>query len=112
MSRLMVEAFSEDTIAAPGNREPNYLVVSVSDTNGLPVADLDVSNFKVDPMVVGPGGSLVNISSLRAGRLPGFYFIKLVPIGTGVWKAGVYIFAISVTNGSNSGQTLAKVHMD
>ena len=37
MARLIVTAFSEDTIAAPGNRQPNYLVASVTDANGLPV---------------------------------------------------------------------------
>lgn len=30
MARLIMTAFSEDTIAAPGNRQPNYLIVSVT----------------------------------------------------------------------------------
>lgn len=57
MSRLIMSALSEDTIAAPGNRQRNYIVVSVTDTGGVPVIGLGVSNFKVDTMIVGPGGS-------------------------------------------------------
>jgi len=112
MARLIVTAFSEDTIAAPGNRQPNYLIVSTTDANGTPATGLGASNFKVDPMIVGPGGALVNITEVAAGRLPGFYLIKVVPIRTETWKAGVYIFAVAVERGSDKGQTLATVLMD
>jgi len=112
MARLIVNAFSEDTIAAPGNRQLNYIVTSVTDKNGAPLAGLGVSNFKVDPMIVGPGGALVNITGVTAGRLPGFYHINVVPIGTQTWKAGVYIFAVAVERGTDKGQTLATVLMD
>ena len=107
MARLIVTAFSEDTIAAPVNRQPNYIVVSVTDVNGAPVTGLGASNFKVDPMIVGPGGALV-----RAGRLPGFYHIDVVPIRRETWKKGVYIFAIAVERKADKGQTLASVLMD
>ena len=112
MARLIVAAFSEDTIAAPGNRQPNYLVVSVSDANGAPVAGLTAANFKVDPMIVGPGGALVNITGVNAGRLPGFYHVNVLPINTQTWKAGVYIFAVAIERGGDKGQTLATVLMD
>jgi hypothetical protein len=112
MARLVVTAFSEDTIAAPGNRQPNYIVLSVTSANGVPVTGLGVSNFKVDPMIVGPGGALVNIAGVNAGRLPGFYHVNVVPIRAETWKAGVYIFAVAVEKGTNRGQTLATVLMD
>ncbi len=112
MARLIVNAFSEDTMAAPGNRQPNYIIVSVTDANGTPVTGLVVSDFKVDPMIVGPGGALVNITGVTAGRLPGFYHVNVVPIRTETWKSGVYIFAIAVEKGANKGQTLATVLMD
>jgi hypothetical protein len=112
MARLIVIAFSEDTIAAPGNRQPNYIIVSVTDVNGLPVSGLGASNFKVDPMIVGPGGALVNITSTVAGRLPGFYLINVLPIKAETWKQGVYIFAVAVEKGTDKGQTLATVLMD
>jgi hypothetical protein len=111
-SRLIVTAFSEDTIAAPGNRQSNYIIVSVTDIIGTPITGLGTSNFKVDPMIVGPGGALVNITSVTAGRLPGFYHINVVPIGTETWKKGVYIFAVAVEKGVDKGQTLATVLMD
>jgi hypothetical protein len=112
MARLILTAFSEDTIAAPGNRQPNYLIVSVTDVNGSPIPGLAVSNFRVDPMIVGPGGALVNITGVTAGRLPGFYHINVLPIQRETWKAGVYIFAIACERGSDKGQTLATVLMD
>jgi hypothetical protein len=112
MARLVVTAFSEDTIAAPGNRQPNYIVLSVTSANGVPVTGLGASNFKVDPMIVGPGGALVNIAGVNAGRLPGFYHVNVVPIRAETWKAGVYIFAVAVEKGTNRGQTLATVLMD
>ncbi len=112
MARLIVTAFSEDTIAAPGNRQPNYIIVSITDANGVPVMGLGAANFKVDPMIVGPGGALVNITSVAAGRLAGFYLVNVVPIRTETWKAGVYIFAVAVERGADKGQTLATVLMD
>ena len=112
MARLIVVAFSEDTIAAPGNRQANYIVVSVTDANGEPATGLAAANFKVDPMIVGPGGALVNIREVMPGRLPGFYHINVLPINTETWKSGVYIFAVAVTRGADKGQTLATVLMD
>lgn len=112
MAMLIVSAASEDTIAAPGNRQPNYILVSVTDTGGQPLAGLTVANFKVDPMIVGPGGALVNIASVAAGRLPGFYLVNVVPIATQTWKAGVYVFAVAVERGADLGQTLTTVLMD
>jgi hypothetical protein len=112
MARLIVTAFSEDTIAAPGNRQPNYIVMSITNTRGTPVTGLGVSNFKVDPMIVGPGGALANITGVTAGRLPGFYHVNVVPIRRETWKRGVYIFAVAVERGADKGQTLATVLMD
>lgn len=71
MALLIVQAASEDTIAAPGNREPNYVCVSVSDSVGNPVTGLAAGNFTVQPLVVGAGGSLVNIVSAATAGLPG-----------------------------------------
>jgi hypothetical protein len=112
MARLIVTALSEDTIAAPGNRQPNYIIASVTDVNGVPVSGLAAANFKANPLIVGPGGALVNITSVVAGVLPGFYLINVLPIGTETWKAGVYIFAVAVERGADRGQTLASVLMD
>ncbi|HEX2909211.1 MAG TPA: hypothetical protein VH186_00280 [Chloroflexia bacterium] len=112
MSRLIVSALAEDTIAAPGNRQPNYITVSVTDPEGVPVSGLGAANFKVDPMIVGPGGALVNITGVTSGRLPGFYLVNTVPIRTETWKPGVYIFAVAVEHGVDKGQALTSVLMD
>lgn len=112
MARLIVSALSEDTVAGPGNRQNNYIVVSVTDADGVPVGGLTARSFQVDAIIVGPGGALVNIAALTGGRLPGFYILHVVPIATQTWKSGVYIFGIAVTSGSNRGQALASVVMD
>lgn len=112
MSRLIVVARSEDTIAAPGNRRPNYIVVSVTDEDGAPVTGLTKRNFKVDAIIVGAGGALVNITSVGTVRLPGFYILRVVPIRKETWKAGVYIFGVAVAKKKDMGQSLAKVLMD
>jgi hypothetical protein len=109
---LYVSAVSEDTIAAPGNRQPNYIVASVTDANGTPVTGLVAANFKVDAMIVGPGGALVDITRVAQGQLPGFYFIDVVPIRQETWKSGTYIFGIAVQKGADKGQALATVVMD
>ena len=112
MPRLIVSALSEGTIAAPGNGQPNHIVGSVTDVNGLPVVGLTVANFKVNPLIVGPGGSRVNIVSVSGGIFPGFYHINVIPISVQTWKAGVYIFAIVVQNAADHGQAMASVLMD
>jgi hypothetical protein len=112
MAILIVQAASEDSVATPGNRLPNYIVVSVTDANGQPATGLGAGNFKVQPLIVGPGGALVKIVNVHAGIFPGFYHINVVPINTQTWKAGVYIFAVAVTRDTDKGQTLATVVMD
>jgi hypothetical protein len=112
MALLIVDALSEDTIAAPGNRQTNYICVSVTDSAGLPVTGLAAANFQVDPMIVGPGGALVNITDAFPVRIPGTYIVRVVPIASETWKAGVYIFAVAVTRGSDKGQALCSCLMD
>jgi len=112
MALLVVNAASEDTIAGPGNRQNNYVVVSVTDGVGNPVTGMTAANFRVQPVIVGPGGALVNITGASAAGLPGFYIVNVVPINTETWKAGTYIFAVAVQRGADKGQNLASVLMD
>jgi hypothetical protein len=112
MALLHLTAISEDSIASPGNRQPNYIVAAVTDKDGVAVTGLTANNFKVDPCIVGPGGALVNITSVNPVRIPGTYIIQVVPIRTETWKAGGYIFAVDVTRGADHGLTLCSVLMD
>jgi hypothetical protein len=112
MARLIVDAVSEDSIAAPGNRQPNYIIVSVTDVNGVPVTGLNSSNFQVQALIVGAGGALVNVTSVINAALPGFYLVNVVPINIETWKSGVYIFGVAVERTGDQGQTLAAVLMD
>jgi hypothetical protein len=47
MARLNVEAIAEDTVAAPGNRQPLYIIASVTAASGSPTTGLATANFKI-----------------------------------------------------------------
>jgi hypothetical protein len=85
MALLLTTAFSKDTIAAPGNRQPNYIVISVTNSQGVPVTGLAAGNFQADPLIVGAGGALVNIVGVTPGRLAEFYLLNVLPIRTETW---------------------------
>lgn len=112
MDRLHVTAISEDALAAPGNQEPNYIVVSVTDNKGEPVTGLTTATFEVSAFIAPPGGASVDIKQINTFPMPGFYSLSVVPVQNLEWKQGVYIFGIAVTKGDKKGQTLAKVEMD
>ena len=80
--------------------------------DGTPVTGLGARNFKVDPMIVGPGGALVDITGVTSGRIAGTYLVDVLPIRTETWKAGTYIFAVAVDQTPDKGQTLTSVLMD
>jgi hypothetical protein len=70
MGRLVVEARgtaatgAAQGIAAVGNSDPLYLVVSVTDADGVPVSGLAAADFTI----VAPGGSQVEIASAGGGQ--------------------------------------------
>jgi hypothetical protein len=75
------------------------------------VTGLSATNFKVEALIVGPGGALVDISRV-AGGAQGFYYIDVIPVQTYTGVSGIYIFGISVTRGAQKGRTLTSVLMD
>jgi hypothetical protein len=83
--RLVVEARGTAStgagqgIAAVGNSDPLYLVVSVTDADGVPVSGLAATDFTIDTPVVAPGGSLVEIASAGGGQ-HGDYSLDVVPV--------------------------------
>jgi hypothetical protein len=108
---MNVTAISENTIAHPGNREPNYIIVSVTNQNGWPITGLGATNFKVAALIVGPGGADIEVSRVGGGA-QGFYYIDVIPVQSYTWVSGTYIFGVSVTRGAQRGQTLTSVLMD
>ncbi|MGB3943610.1 MAG: hypothetical protein WBK88_02320 [Methanothrix sp.] len=102
--------------AAPGNSNSAALVISVTDQNGNAVSGLIPSNFKVDVTIAAPGGALVDITRAdEAARAPGFYIVEVVPTtyqGTQyTWKAGVYLFSVTVDRGAYRGQTVVPLDL-
>lgn len=113
---LNVEGAASPINAASGNSNNAALVVSVTDLNGKAVNGLGVSNFKVDVTIAAPGGALVDIKrASEAARAPGFYILDIVPTtyqGTQyTWKAGVYLFSVTVERGNDRGQTVVPMDL-
>jgi hypothetical protein len=108
---MNLTAISENTIAHSGNREPNYILVSVTNQNGGPITGLSATNFKVRALIVGPGGADIEVSRVGGGA-EGFYYIDVVPVQSYTWVSGPYIFGVSVTRGAQKGQTLTSQLMD
>jgi hypothetical protein len=112
MAKLFVSAVAEDTIAAPGNAQKNYVIVSVEDTAGNPITGLAAANFQLGTEIVGPGGSISSIQSVVNGKLPGVYLLNTLPLAGQTWKSGTYIFSVAVTRGTDKGQALCSFLMD
>lgn len=113
---LDTEAAASPVNAAAGNSVNALLLVSVMDPEGAPVSGLGASNFKVDASIVAPGGALVDITRADENpRAPGFYIIEIVPTtyrGTQyTWKAGIYLFAVTVERNSDRGQAIAEMEI-
>jgi hypothetical protein len=112
MARLNVIAISEDTVASPDNANNLYIIISVTDRQGAGVTGLAIENLTLGTEIVGPGGSISHIDSVTNGNLPGTYLLQVMPLSGETWKAGVYIFSLNVTSGTDNGQTLCSVLMD
>ena len=113
MALLHVSALAEDTIAAPGNALSCYIVVSVTDANGVAVTGLVMPNFLIGSPVVAPGGVVSRLLYADpAGTVTGVYLLQIQPAGGVNWKAGVYVWSVGVTHGSDHGQALCSVLMD
>lgn len=92
MARLIVNAIAGNTIAKPANALDPYIVVSVTDANGAPVAGLAQANFAPGSPIVGTGGSLSHISGfIPGGAVTGVYILRIAPLAGQTWKSGVYI---------------------
>ena len=115
-SQLNVVGVASPINAAPGNSNSAALVISVVDENGNAVRGLGPSNFRVDATIVAPGGALVDITRAdEAARAPGFYIVEIVPTthqGTQyTWKAGVYLFSVTVERDAYRGQTVVPLDL-
>jgi hypothetical protein len=113
MAQLTVAALAEDTIAAPGNVKDSYIVVSVTDSSGIPVTGLTKANFGLGSPIVGPGGSISHINTVsNGGSVSGVYILRIGPLPGQTWKTGVYIWSVAVTRASDHGQALCTTLMD
>lgn len=112
MAILNISTLSEDVLAAPGNRDANYIIVSVTDQDGKPVSDLDSHDFIVKVIVAPGGGRISHDIKVAKSDFPGVYRAEVVPSENETWKEGVYIFAVGVHRKFDRGQSLVSVILD
>jgi hypothetical protein len=114
VARLVVEAVAPAAVgpvsgvAKPGNQLPLNIVVSVTRNNGVALGGLTTTSFRVQAILVAPGGGQVTVQSV-AELQPGVYLVKVIPIPAATWLLGVYTFWVAVNQGSNAGQSLCSV---
>lgn len=112
MALLNVYAIAEDGIAAPRNNNESAIIVSITNSKGNGVRGLGISNFTLESVMVGPGGSNSQINSVMPTETTGVYIIRISPISNRNWSSGVYVWALKVTFGDDNGQTLCSTNMD
>ena len=85
MARLIVEARgtaaegAAQGVASAGNNDPLYLIVSITDTGGVPVSGLTAADITIYAKIVAAGGAEVEIASVGGGQ-NGDYSVDLVPV--------------------------------
>jgi hypothetical protein len=119
MGRLVIEAQGTAAegptiqgVATAGNSDPMPLIVSVTDTDGVPVSGLTAADFSIDAKLVGAGGSQVEIATVGGGQ-HGDYALEIIPVTYQAtqytWAYGRYIFFLAATHGTDQGQTICAV---
>ena len=112
MAHLNVVVHGNPTTAAAGNRNPAAILISVTNSAGVPVTGIPAANVKYNTMLVGALGSDVVASSFGALTFAGYYRLEVVPIGTANWVMGEFDIAIVVKNNiGDTGQSIAHFHV-
>lgn len=108
MAHLNVVVHGNPTTAAAGNRNPAAILISVTDSAGVPVTGIPAANVQYDTLLTGAFGSAVVMSSFGALTLAGYYRLEVVPNGTANWVTGEFDIAVVVkSNIGDRGQGIA-----
>jgi hypothetical protein len=87
----------------------NSIAAFVASADGIPEIGLVLDNFKVRATLPGADGSHLEIASVAASTLRGFYVLDLAPAGHAPRRRGLYVFDLIVERGDESGQALSSV---
>lgn len=112
MPKLTIAALVEIAGASPGNNERSCICLAITDRDGKGVLGLTDSNFRVDSLLVAPGGSGVNIDTVLSHLGLGFYTLDIVPGGSSTWDPGVFILGVKVENEDDDGLKLVRLVME
>jgi hypothetical protein len=108
---LLVQAKAAQGSAAPGNSEPaDFLVIVTNHLSGVPITDLDQSNFAIVNHFSIPGQAcgFSNNITLFSNVGTGAYAIQVRLVEPGcTWVRGDNLAQVIVTAGSRRGQAVA-----
>ena len=110
ISPLTVNAQGSGGNAAQGNTHPANILVVVSQS-GVPVADLQQTNFTVMEHFTVPGqqypfsNNIVSFKNVGSGA----YYVQVKPINNAPWSSGHHLAQIIVSTRSHQGMAAVKI---
>ena len=105
-ARLCLETKGSAKTAKSRNHEEAAIILSITDSLGNPILNLSEKHISLRTLLVGPGGSNLEIVRIHGGA-QGIYRLDLVPVHNRSWVSGEFIIAIFVHLDEKRGQGLA-----
>ena len=113
MAAFTVQAQGLVARAGHGTTRAAKIALIVTDENGMAVRGLPDPAFRVLTLLVGPGGSQVEIAEIQELGTAGVgaYLIEVQPRSDNTWQSGDFVLAVSVAHARGEGQALVTFHI-
>ena len=101
MEQLYIAAHGHQALAMPGNQESIAIAACVTNADGTPVSGLLKVNFKVRGLLTGNVHTANSIGLFidygeQDSVCAGYYGLFVPTTDNNIWKAGPYVFAVTV----------------
>ena len=101
MEQLNITAHGHQVLAMPGNQDSIAIAACVTQADGSPVSGLLKANFKVRGLLTGNVHTATSIGLFidygeQDSVCAGYYALFVKTTDNNIWKAGPYVFAVTV----------------
>src|SRR4026209_1993294 len=101
MEQLNITAHGHQVLAMPGNQDSIAIAACVTQADGTPVSGLLKANFKVRGLLTGNVHTATSIGLFidygeQDSVCAGYYALFVKTTDNNIWKAGPYVFAVTV----------------
>jgi hypothetical protein len=101
MEQLYIAAHGHQVLAMPGNQDSIAIAACVTQADGTPVSGLLKANFKVRGLLTGNVHTANSIGLFidygdQDPISAGYYALFVKTTDNNIWKAGPYVFAVTV----------------